>query len=54
MVKRKKIGKKALRERPTRALLTADECLKRLEEFSKRKRCFVAAVREGRDRNVSA
>ena len=54
MVKRKKIGKKALRERPTRALLTADESLKRLGEFSKRKERFVAVVRKGKDRSVTA
>jgi hypothetical protein len=37
-----------------RAKLTAEESLKRLGEFAKRKEHFVAAVRKGKDRGLSA
>ena len=51
-------GKKRVRnmpaERDERAKLTAEESLKRLQEFAKRKEHFVAAVRKGKDRGVSA
>jgi hypothetical protein len=51
-------GKKQIKglppERPGRAKLTAEESLKRLQEFTKRKEQFVAAVRKGKDRGVSA
>ena len=40
--------------RAGRAKLTAEESLKRLGEFAKRKEHFVAAVRKGKDRGVSA
>jgi hypothetical protein len=41
-------------KRPKRAKLTAEESLKRMQEFSKRKEAFIAAVREGKDRGVSS
>jgi hypothetical protein len=37
-----------------RAKLTAEESLKRLQEFAKRKEQFIASVRKGKDRGVSA
>jgi len=40
--------------RPKRTKLSAKESLKRLQDFSKRKEQFVAAVRKGKDRGVSA
>jgi hypothetical protein len=40
--------------RPGRAKLTAEESLKRLQDFGKRKEHFVASVRKGKDRGVSA
>jgi len=46
--------KKRLTERPAirgeRVKLTRDESLKRLEEFSKRRKRFIAAVRKGKGR----
>jgi len=53
MVKGKKRGK-GLAEQAERAKLTAEESLKRLQEFGKRKEQFVAAVRKGKDRSASA
>ena len=41
-------------KRAGRAKLTAEESLKRLHEFAKRKEQFVASVRKDRDRGVSA
>jgi hypothetical protein len=41
-------------ERPRRAKLSAEESLKRMQEFAKRKGAFIAAVRKGKDRGVSA
>jgi len=40
-------------ERPQRAQLSAEESLKRMQEFDKRKEQFVAAVRKGKNRSVS-
>ena len=50
--RRQAAGKKAAR--PERTKLSAKESLKRLQDFSKRKEQFVAAVRKGKDRGVSA
>jgi hypothetical protein len=41
-------------ERAERKKLSAEESLKRMREFAKRKERFVAAVRKGKDRGVSA
>lgn len=54
MAKGKKRAKDLPSERAERAKLTAEESLKRLQEFAKRKEQFVAAVRNGKDRGVSA
>jgi hypothetical protein len=37
-----------------RAKLSAEESLKRMEEFPERKERFIAAVRKGKNRSVSA
>jgi hypothetical protein len=51
-------GKKRVKSVPSgraeRVKLTAEESLKRMQEFSKRKDHFIAAVRKGKDRGVSA
>jgi hypothetical protein len=49
MAKGKKRIKRPPAERADRIPLTAEESLKRLQEFSKRKEHFVAAVRKGKD-----
>ena len=54
MAKDKKPGKGAATGRPGRVKLTAQESLKRMREFSKRKGAFVAAVRKGKNRSVPA
>jgi hypothetical protein len=54
MAKGKKRVKNLLTERAEHAKLTAEESLKRLQEFGKRKEHFVAAVRKGKDRGISA
>jgi hypothetical protein len=54
MAKGKKRIKGPPAERADRARLTAEESLKRLQEFSRRKEHFVAAARKGKDRGVSA
>ena len=54
MAKGKKRNKDLSRERTERTKLSAEEFLKRMQEFSKRKERFVAAVRKGKDRGVSA
>jgi len=48
MTKGEKQGKKLPTERAGRVKLTAEESLKRMQEFAKRKESFVAAVRKGR------
>jgi hypothetical protein len=45
MAKGKKAGKNAATGRAVRVKLTPEESLKRMQEFSKRKERFVAAVR---------
>ena len=54
MAKGKKRAKGLPAQRAGRAKLTAEESLKRLQEFAKRKEHFVATVRKGKDRGVSA
>jgi hypothetical protein len=54
MAKGKKRVKGLSTERADRARLTAEESLKRMQEFAKRKEHFVATVRKGKDRGVSA
>jgi hypothetical protein len=40
--------------RPERITLTREESLKRMREFPKRKGKFIAAIRKGKNRGVSA
>lgn len=40
--------------RASRVRLTADESLKRMKGFSERKEDFIAAVRKGKNRSLSA
>lgn len=51
-------GKKQPKSRPAgraeRVKLSPEESLKRVQEFSKRKEGFVAAVRKGKNRSVPA
>lgn len=54
MAKGKKRGRGLPAESAERAKVTAEESLKRMQEFAKRKEQFVAAVRKGKDRSVSA
>jgi hypothetical protein len=54
MAKSKKRPKNPSPARAERAKLTAEESLKRMQEFSKRKEQFIAAVRKGKDRGLSA
>jgi hypothetical protein len=54
MAKGKKRVKVLPTERVKRAKLTAEESLKRVQEFAQRKEHFVAAVRKGKDRGGSA
>jgi hypothetical protein len=41
-------------KRTSRAKVSPKESLKRLHDFAKRKGAFIAAVRKGKDRGVSA
>jgi hypothetical protein len=54
MAKGKRQGKGLPAGRGERVKLTAEESLKRMEEFAKRKEKFIAAVRKGKDRGLSA
>ena len=54
MAKGKKQAKSLSTDRKDRVQLTAEDALKRMQEFEKRKEQFVAAVRKGKDRSVSA
>jgi hypothetical protein len=54
MAKGKKRGKGLQTGRAERAKPSAEESLRRLQEFANRKEHFVAAVRKGKDRGVSA
>jgi len=48
MAKRLKDLKEVKIERPPRIKLSAEESLKRTQEFAKRKEKFIAAVRKGK------
>jgi hypothetical protein len=52
--KGKKRTKGITAERAERVKLTAEESLKRMLEFDQRKEQFIAAVRKGKNRGVSA
>jgi hypothetical protein len=53
MAKGKKRGKRLPTGRAGRVKLTAEESLKRMQEFAKRKESFIASVRKGKDRGVT-
>jgi hypothetical protein len=53
-MKKPKIGTRSRGERPKRAKLSPKESLKRMQAFSERKEHFVATVRKGKDRGISA
>ncbi len=40
-------------ERPKPVKLSAEESLRRMQEFDKRKEAFIAALRKSKDRGVS-
>jgi hypothetical protein len=54
MAKKPKANQDRKTARPKRAKLSAQESLQRLQDFTQRKEQFVAAVRKGTDRGVSA
>jgi hypothetical protein len=54
MAKKQKPAENLRVKRPERAKLSAKESLKRLQEFPKRKEQFVAAIRKGKGRGLSA
>jgi len=54
MAKDQKRKKGPTSGRAQRVKLSAEESLKRMEEFPKRKERFIAAVRKGKDRGISA
>ena len=53
MAKRRKLAGHA-GQRPERVKLSGKESLKRMEEFGKRKEQFIAAIRKGKNRGLSA
>jgi hypothetical protein len=54
MAKQKKQGQDVQQGRPPRARLSAAESLKRTRAFAQRKEQFIASVRKGKNRGVSA
>lgn len=54
MAKKQKRSEGLTVRRPERAKLTPKESLKRLQEFPKRKEQFIAAIRKGKGRDLSA
>jgi hypothetical protein len=54
MAKRRKASEGHAARRDQREKLSAKESLKRLQEFAQRKEQFIAAVRKGKNRGVSA
>ena len=54
MAKAKRQGKSQVTGRSGRVKLSAEESLKRMQAFAKRKESFIAAVRKGKDRSISA
>ncbi len=49
MTKKANIIKEIKIERPERAKLSAEESLKRMKEFDKRKEKFIASIRKNKD-----
>jgi hypothetical protein len=54
MAKRKVSKKSPISGRSQRLKLSAEESLKRMQEFDQRKEAFIAAVRKGKNRGLSA
>jgi hypothetical protein len=54
MAKKRDTIDKVKIDRPERVKLSREESLKRMREFSKRKGKFIAAIRKGKNRSVSA
>ena len=52
MAKKRKEIKEWQIERPEPAQLSAEESLKRMQDFAQRKERFVAAVRKGKNRSI--
>jgi len=50
----KKPPKRDTSQRPQRVKLSPQESLKRMEDFPKRKEQFIASIRKGKNRGVSA
>lgn len=48
MTKKAKVVKEIKIERPERAKLSAEESLKRMKEFDKRKEKFIASIRKSK------
>ena len=53
MAKKRKKVKEWKIQRPERAQLSAEESLKRMQEFAKRKEQFVADIRKNQNRSLS-
>ncbi len=49
MTKKAKVVKEVKIERPERAKLSAEESLKRMQDFDKRKEKMIAAIRKSKD-----
>jgi hypothetical protein len=41
-------------KRPARLKLSAEESLKRMKDFANRKEAFIAAIRKGKNRDLTA
>ena len=54
MAKKARAAKPLKFERPKRLKLSPEESLKRMQAFAKRKESFIAAIRKGKDRGLSA
>ena len=54
MAKKSRPNKQAQTARSKRIKLSPEESLKRVQDFEQRKEAFVAAIRKGKDRSVSA
>lgn len=54
MAKKTRVSKQLKFKRPKRVKLSAEESLKRMQAFPKRKEKFIATVREGKNRGLSA
>jgi hypothetical protein len=54
MAKDKKPRKVPMSPRANRMKLTREESLKRADDFPKRREQFIAAIRKGKDRGLSA